>query len=267
MKSKLMNKNLIVILAGGLFLIFGFLFYQNIKAYSDTTTHPDLTREIIDFYELSGGRKFTEEQKQCVIQGSIDEDAAPRWLNHFYDPVFERGLDTPMPFVNGYSSKNWGLYSKYQLARLGQTGTAGVMIAGKSDPSSMPFVFSYEAGIERYARNKEKDAYLTLGHILHLIEDLTVPEHTRNDPHPGGKDSSFYENWTKNNSSGLTQDLGKRIYNQGRKPIIYSDLGSYFDNLPVYTNNYFFSQRTIKSDIYQKPKIVFEDGTFAYGLD
>ena len=193
-------------------------------AYSDTTTHPDLTREIIDFYELSGGRKFTEEQKQWIIKGSIDEDAAPRWLNHFYDPIFDRGLDTPMLFVNGYSAKNWGLYSKYQLAKLGQTGTAGVMIAGKSDPSSLPFVFSYEAGIERYARNKEKDAYLTLGHILHLIEDLTVPEHTRNDPHPGGKDSSFYENWTKNNSSGLTQDLGKRIYNQGKKPIIYADL-------------------------------------------
>ena len=187
-----MNKNLIVILAGGLFLIFGFLFYQNIKAYSDTTTHPDLTREIIDFYELSGGRKFTDEQKQWVIQGSIDEDAAPRWLNHFYDPIFERGLDTPILFVNGYSSKNWGLYSKYQLARLGQTGTAGVMIAGKSDPSSLPFVFSYEAGIERYAKNKEKDAYITLGHILHLIEDLTVPEHTRNDAHPGGDRKNFY---------------------------------------------------------------------------
>ena len=267
MKIKLVNKNLIAILAGGLFLISGFLFYQNSKAYSDTTTHPDLTREIIDFYELSGGRKFTDEQKQWVIQGSIDEDAAPRWLNHFYDPVFERGLDTPMPFVNGYSSKNWGLYSKYQLARLGQTGTAGVMIAGKSDPSSMPFVFSYEAGIERYARNKEKDAYLTLGHILHLIEDLTVPEHTRNDPHPGGKLPSYYENWTKDNSSGLTQNLGKRLFVKGNKPVIYADLESYFNNLATYTNTHFFSPDTTKSEIYSKPKIVFEDGTFAYGKD
>ena len=244
-----------------------FLSLTLVLAYSDTTTHPDLTREIIDFYELSGGRKFTEEQKQWIIKGSIDEDAAPRWLNHFYDPIFDRGLDTPMLFVNGYSAKNWGLYSKYQLAKLGQTGTAGVMIAGKSDPSSLPFVFSYEAGIERYARNKEKDAYLTLGHILHLIEDLTVPEHTRNDPHPGGRDSSFYENWTKNNSSGLSQDLGKRIYNQGKKPIIYADLENYFNNLATYTNTHFFSPDTTKSEIYSKPKIVFEDGTFAYGKD
>ena len=23
-----------------------------------------------------------------------------------------------------------------------------------------------------------------LGHVLHLLEDATVPDHTRNDPHP-----------------------------------------------------------------------------------
>lgn len=236
-------------------------------SYSDKTTHPDLTREVIDFYELSGGKKLTDEQKQWIIQGSIDEDMAPRWLNHFYDPVFDRGLDTPTLFVNGYSAKNWGLYSKYQLAKLGQTGTAGVMIAGLSDPSSMPFVFSYEAGLERYAKSKEKDAYLTLGHILHLIEDLTVSEHTRNDPHPGGNMPSYYENWTKDNSSGLTQNLAKRLFVKGNKPVIYSDLESYFNNLATYTNNYFFSPRTINSEIYLKPKIVFEDETFAYGKD
>lgn len=267
MESRSMNKNLIIILAGGLFLISDFLFYQNSKAYSDKTTHPDLTREIIDFYELSGGKKLTDEQKQWIIQGSINEDAAPRWLNHFYDPIFERGLDTPMPFVSGYSAKNWGLYSKYQLAKLGQTGTAGVMVAGLSDPSSLPFVFSYEAGIERYAKSKEKDAYITLGHILHLIEDLTVPEHTRNDAHPGGNLSSYYENWTKDNSSGLTQNLGKRLFVKGDKPIVYADLESYFNNLATYTNTHFFSPRTINSEIYLKPKIVYEDGTFAYGLD
>jgi len=245
----------------------GFLFSGKIDAYDDQTTHPDLTREIISFYELSTGKKLSDEQKQWVIQGSIDEDFAPRWLNHFYDPILDRGLDTSVLFVNGYSSKNWGLYSKYQLAKLGQTGTMGVIIAGKSDPSSMPFVFSYEAGIERYAKNREKDAYLTLGHILHLIEDLTVPEHTRNDPHPGLNDPSFYENWTANNSSGLTENLGKNLFNQGKRPIIYGDLGAYFDNLATYTNNHFFSPDTINLPIYQKPKIAFEDGTFAYGYD
>ena len=67
-------KNLIV-LTGGIILVSGFLLltHSNILAYDDKTTHPDLTREVIIFYELSTGKKFTEEQKQWIIQGSIDE--------------------------------------------------------------------------------------------------------------------------------------------------------------------------------------------------
>lgn len=89
-------------------MVFGFLLLtrNNVSAYDTKTTHPDLTREIVSFYELSTGKKFTDEQKQWIIQGSIDEDFAPRWLNHFYDPVYERGLSTAAPGTNGYLAKN-----------------------------------------------------------------------------------------------------------------------------------------------------------------
>ena len=270
MEFKLINKNLIIILTGGLFLISGFLWLTlgntNALAYSDTTTHPDLTREIISFYELSTGKKFTDEQKQWVISGSIEEDRSPRWVNHFYDPVYERGLQAESIGISGYLAKNWAQYSSYQsvnpenIANL-WTGK-GPVISGSRWGD-----FSYEAAIKDYSKNKEKEAYLALGHVLHLIEDITVPEHTRNDAHPGGDVSSHYEIWTKNNSSGLTQDLGKKIFNQGYKPVTYPDLEDYFNNLATYTNNHFFSPRTINYKLYQKPKIVFEDGTFAYGLD
>ena len=73
MKFKIINKNLII--TGGLILISGFLLltHKNVLAYDNKTTHPDLTKEIITFYELSTGKKFAEEQKQWIIQGSIDE--------------------------------------------------------------------------------------------------------------------------------------------------------------------------------------------------
>jgi len=270
MNFKIINKNLIM-LTGGLILISGFLLMafnnpDRTLAYSYKITHPDLTREIITFYELSTGKKFTEEQKQWIILGSIDEDFAPRWLNHFYDPVFERGLSTDIPGVNGYLAKNWAQFSSYQTINVGNifnlwTGN-GPVISGSEWGD-----FSYEAAVKNYSQNKEKKAYLALGHVLHLIEDMTVPEHTRNDIHPGGTVVSFYEDWTKSNSSGLTQDLGKRLFNQGRKSVIYSDLASYFNNLADYTNTHFFSPRTIQSEIYAKPKITFEDETFAYGYD
>jgi len=268
-KSK-QTKNLIV-LTGGIILISGFLLLalsstNNVLAYNDKTTHPDLTREVIIFYELSTGKKFTEEQKQWIVQGSIDEDFAPRWLNHFYDPVYERGLSTDIPGINGYLARNWAQFSSYQTINIGNifnlwTGN-GPVISGSEWGD-----FSYEAAIKNYSQNKEKEAYLALGHLLHLIEDMTVPEHTRNDPHPGGNDLSFYENWTMSNSSGLTQDLGKRLFDKGYRPTIYGSLEAYFNNLTIYTNNIFFSPDTIKSEIYLKPKIIFEDGTFAYGLD
>ena len=73
MKFKPMKKNLIAI-TGGLILASVFLWLTpKALAYSPATTHPDLTREIISFYELSTGKKITDEQKQWVIQGSMDE--------------------------------------------------------------------------------------------------------------------------------------------------------------------------------------------------
>ncbi|MDO8676911.1 MAG: lamin tail domain-containing protein [Candidatus Azambacteria bacterium] len=279
MKFKSMNKKLIAI-TGGLILASVFLslalnntniqIYTNdtntALAYSDTTTHPDLTREIITFYELSTGKKFTDEQKQLIVQGSIDEDKAPRWINHFYDPIFERGFQAENVGISGYLAKSWAQYSSYQTVNPGNIANLwtsdGPVVSG-----SWWGDFSYEAAIKDYSKDKEKESYLALGHILHLIEDMTVPEHTRNDPHPGGSNSSFYEDWARKNSSGLTQDLGKKIFNQGNKPIIYTDVESYFNNLAIYTNAHFFSPRTVNSKLYQNPKIVFEDGTFAYGKD
>ena len=248
-------KNLIILI-GGLVLASVFLFCQNSAAYDSQTMHPDLTREIIDFYELSFDKKLTDEQRQWIISGSIEEDRAPRWLNHFYDPVFKRGLTTSIFGVNGYQSKDWARFSSYQTRSVANISTWW------GD-------FSYEAAVKSYSENKEKDAYIALGHILHLVEDMTVPEHTRNDMHFNDSLTmqSFYENWAMRNSNGLTQDLAKRLLVKGNKPVIYSGLETYFNNLANYSNNYFFSPRTINSEIYLKPKIVYEDGTFAYGKD
>src|SRR3989344_9305058 len=177
------GKNSIVIFIGGLFLAsFFFLSAPRSLAYNDQTVHPDLTRETISFYELSTGKKFTDEQKQWVVQGSIDEDRAPRWINHFYDPVFERGLQMESIGISGYLSKNWAQYSSYQTINPGNIANLwtsnGPVISG-----SWWGDFSYEAAIKDYSKNKEKESYIALGHTLHLIEDMTVPEHTRNDSH------------------------------------------------------------------------------------
>ena len=61
-------------------------------AYDDDTTHPTLTDETVDFYNaLHPDAPLTSDQKEWLVQGSINEDDWPRWLNHFYDPVRKIG--------------------------------------------------------------------------------------------------------------------------------------------------------------------------------
>jgi len=56
------------------------------NAYDDKTTHPALTDEIVDFYNLSfPNKQLTPQQKEWIVEGSILEDTPPRWINHFYD--------------------------------------------------------------------------------------------------------------------------------------------------------------------------------------
>ena len=66
-----------------------FLFFQSSSGYDDKTTHPALADEIVDFYNLSFDNKLTNEEKEWIVQGSIDEDTPPRWINHFYDPIYK----------------------------------------------------------------------------------------------------------------------------------------------------------------------------------
>jgi len=82
-----------------------------------------------------------------------------------------------------------------------------------------------------------------LGHIIHLITDVSVPAHTRDDTHIEG---DSYEQFVKYNWDILIKGL-----ENVDTPIIYFDnLNEHFDNLAVYTNSNFYSEGTIKSDKY-----------------
>mgnify|MGYP001578016837 CR=1 FL=1 len=80
--------SLISLLIFGLFLFFG----RQVFAYDDQTTHPALTDEIADFYNLSfPSNQLTPQQKEWIVEGSILKDTPPRWINHFYDPIYKEG--------------------------------------------------------------------------------------------------------------------------------------------------------------------------------
>src|SRR3990167_7000643 len=83
----------------GIFLAFPIFIF----AYSEKTTHPALTDEIVDLFNLYYPKlKLTDEEKELLKKASTNEDSGVRYLYHFYDPVYNRGL-----WGTQLSSKDW----------------------------------------------------------------------------------------------------------------------------------------------------------------
>jgi hypothetical protein len=240
---------------------------QALFGWDDQTTHPALTDEAVEFYNSYFGDKLTSKQKSWLIQGSIAEDTPPRWINHFYDPIYNQGWtgehgpdfmsegflrefsDVFVSFEDPVSAKNWAqnqeLQTKYRLYKANKTWQ--------------------KALYEYVEKGNKKEAFFALGHVLHLLQDMAVPEHTRNDSHvptDGSPLESFATRFTRK-SFHIADDLLSQNY----EPRMLESLGAYFKYLANYSNNYFFSKDTISDAKYEKPSIVEESDEIAYGHD
>lgn len=217
-------------------------------AYTPISTHIGLTEQTIDFYNFNFNKKINNEDKERIIQGSIDEDnPSQRAINHFYDPVRNMGIN------NGRTSKEWAL-----------------------NGSLVENDFSWPKIIKYYAEGYEEKAFIGLGHVLHLIQDLAVPEHTRNDPHMGEgfvglyTDDSPYEKWADKMKNRYTlKNISNDYIYQNFKIKNFSYLGEVFDFLADYSNKNFFSNNTIKNSVYQyaEPVVIKVEGDYGYGID
>jgi hypothetical protein len=184
--------------------------------YDNDKTHPMLTGEAIKLFEASGQLNFNEGEKTQIVQGSKDEDNIPRWLEHFYDPINNRGLNGGQFAI----SKKWAH---------GQNSTGND--------------YSWENAIYGYAYGDKEKGLYALGHVMHLVQDSTVPDHARDDAHVFVKNYEAY------------------AYEQNSVPsvmAIYLDsINSYFDSAANFSNNNFFSDDTILK-YYVTPKVLSE---------
>jgi len=256
--------------------ILGFFVAQNniVFAYS-IETHAFLTEEIIKFYNQNfSNQQISDDLKSYLIDGSRREDDAPRWMNHFYDPVKNRGLtyDPAIdPLINlgtWQKSKDWAQDSNNQnsLTYKVPATIASILTAIQQRALSALTTetnFTWQRAIRFYVNGEKEKAMFMLGHILHLIEDKGVPDHTRNDAHPSG---SPYENYTGQFSlNNPDKNLSDRLV--GKTSVVLSDLNSYFDELAKYSNNNFYSKDTIgKESGYNLPDPDFSTTEFIDGL-
>ena len=248
--------------------LFLFIFsFNSSLAFWPTPTHQELTKEIIKIYNQSPGIKISQEQANWMIEGSVKEDTPPRWINHFFDPVLNQGWtgekqkDVSQETVNllskillsikdATSSVNWvfdqKLQERYSLYRGDQTYSKAVQA----------YVF---AGLENTSAAIKLDyatyenAFKALGYVMHLIEDLGVPAHTRNDTHAEinqvVNDSDPYETWAAERQNINFSNLANPNI---KGSISCIDTKDCFIKLAQYSNENFYSKDTIDDPKYKK---------------
>ncbi len=247
-------------------------------SYDEETTHPGLTSEMVDLYNLSfPKRPLSVEEKRWVIQGSIDEDTWPRWVNHFYDPVYNQGWTAEWFGAINSSTGRWLnailLSDRPPLASKYWSQSPSTQSEYKNFGGNR----TWQRALFEYSAGNRQEAFYTLGHILHLLEDATVPEHTRGDTHAHplhlftGDFGSPYEKFSERyHLVGEKTNLpvtALNLFTIGIRPAIRPTLTAYFNFLATYSNNYFFSKDTVLIPKYSLPIIFRSDNNFGYGKD
>jgi len=248
---------------------------HSILAYAPQTTHSGLTENITTFYNFSAPKKITNTQMEWLVQGSQNEDNGLRCLNHAYDPVYNRGWHLSLANLDiGYTSKEWSQSENAQIS-FGAMNFSGIKDTWQSlwlGPNNLDSNQTWNKAIYEYLNGHEKEAFTALGHVLHLIEDATVPAHVRANSHPDilGKYSwSDYEEKAKIYDRATLKNYAIDLKNQGLISPKFDTLNNLFDDLAVKVNHYFYSDDTIRSSDYKYPQPEYEgklpEGYFIIG--
>lgn len=224
-------------------LVVGILFPLVSFGY-EVETHAYLAEKTIEFYNNKSVNKISGELTPFFIDGVRREDDVPRWMNHFYDPAKNRGLSydaaiDPISNLGTWSiSKEWVNNPELQNeAKYKVPATIASILSAVQQRRISAITtetdFTWDKALRLYIKGDKEEAMFALGHVVHLLQDLSVPDHTRNDPHPT---DSVYEGYSRNNPK----------IDMGAKEIVQLELlREYFDNLATYTNTHFYSKDTI----------------------
>jgi len=247
---------------------------SGVFAYSSQTTHPAITSQIIEFYE-STGKVLSAEQKQALIEGSRLEDTTPRYINHFYDPINNTAWTGSK--AGNVSAETTRLISRLGLSTEDPLKAPDWIINQNLQLSYGPYEGdrTWNRALNYYANKNTLEAYKTLGFILHVLEDMSVPDHTRDDTHAQAIEfatadaGSPYEGYTnqyiQTNIGNL--DLIRKIKGSAVQIPKFSSPEEYLKSMAAYSNKYFFSKDTINDPKYSEPRVLEEKGGFGYGKD
>lgn len=158
-----------------------------VLAYDATLAHPLLAEQGYRHWRQLGPWAEVDQARTLLQQGASDEDRPVcRVLNHFYNPLTNQGLSLWGRQI-GVSAITWLHLDDYQ-------SSAWNSCSGRGGD------FGWTASLNQVQNNSLNEAWLGLGHNLHLLTDMASPAHVHNDQHLEGDN---YETWVR---ADLTAD-------------------------------------------------------------
>jgi len=250
-----MLKQIIIIAAIAIcgLMVFILFHFSNSLAYEPNPTHAALAEKSSRLFNSYFNGNLSADDIAQLIQGAMNEDTPPRWINHFYDP--QTGLGWTSERMGQMPSSMMNLLSGVLLS----TEQAAAAPVWAQDQALQAKYSRYEGNrtfqkaVYDYVNGNQKEAFRSLGHALHLIEDMAVPAHTRQDTHadiPGSGDQGEpYEKWVAQHTD-LTH-LDSLNFQQEKLNCI--NLADCFNKVAKYSNENFFSEDTINDKSYNSP--------------
>lgn len=240
-------------------ILFSLLLIHPVGAYDQRSTHPALTYEMALFFNaknLNPNYNLSSSEINWLKQGAVEEDEPARWINHFYDPV--HGV--------GWSGKHLGGLSQEDGYQLGGDIAPKHALASVEWVTSQEYQAAYgrqygnqtwQKALKSYVDGDTKTAFIALGHVLHLVEDASVPDHVRDDSHPGieGDPGSPYEAYSKIQTDEVSLHVAKDLLKNNANFKKIHSANQAIKDLAIYTNKNFFSEDTISNDEFNFPAL------------
>lgn len=221
------------------------LSYSSVYPWDTETAHRHIVYDALNYLQL----KNVLSGPQCsdilsdLYKGAVDEDF-PSWRCFFH--FHGDGNYYPIELNSQYAwatcdSLAWGF---------GNAPSCTSCVLGITKTLTNEFTWN---ALQDPGRT---DKWVILGHIVHLLADLAVPDHTRNDDHAIG--------WS------LEDYAITRILKDDIPPLPSDDFLHYahpelfLTNLSNYTRANFFSKDTVFDPLSPQPMIANQDANYFY---
>lgn len=247
-----------------------FVLVCNAFGYDQNVVHPRMTKLAFATAQQSSGflgllglksdGSSVDFWAGFAATGAHDEDNGFTPKNHFYDPVHESPLVFASPDYGCVpAGAGNGQYTARQWATVTLDNPNGLRAAKNHLAAAVL------SGAPLTRDHEVKALFNSLGHIMHLVQDMAQPQHTRNDAHPTSDDQSClnptnvgtcwldelnlwsrYENWCRDHLNADGQYLGYSV-------VDLPSNGAYFKSgdgrgMAEYSNSNFVTEHTNYSD-------------------